>query len=176
MRTVTLQDAVLLPSTVVAVIVAVPAFSAVILPFSTVATAVLSDFHVTLLLVAFAGNTVTVREADSPTFRSSVDLFRDTPVTVITDGDTVTVQDAVLFPSSVVTVMVAVPAFSAVTLPLLTVATEVLSDFHVIFLLVAFAGDTVAVRVAESPTFRSKDDLSKEISVTETVVFSVTVI
>ena len=68
---------------------------------------------------------------------------------------TVTWQVAVLLPSAVVTVMVAVPAFTAVTLPLSTVATEVSEDFHVTALLVAFAGATVAVKVVVLPS--SKD-------------------
>jgi hypothetical protein len=51
--------------------------------------------------------------------------------------------------------MVAVPAATAVTTPLeLTVATEVLLLLHVTLLLVAFAGDTVAVKVAVWPTVK----------------------
>jgi hypothetical protein len=54
---------------------------------------------------------------------------------------TVTVHVDVLFPSSVVTVIVAVPASTAVTVPLaLTVATDVLLLVHVTFLFVAFDG------------------------------------
>ncbi len=55
--TVTLHDALrLLPSVVVAVIVAVPAENAVTLPLLfTVATDVLLDFHETVLLVASLG-------------------------------------------------------------------------------------------------------------------------
>jgi hypothetical protein len=46
--------------------------------------------------------------------------------------DTVTAHVAVLLPSAVVTVIVAVPTAIPVTLPLDdTVATEVLLDFHV---------------------------------------------
>ena len=53
---------------------------------------------------------------------------------------TVTVQVAVLLPSSVVTVMVAVPALTAVTVPFCTVATLVLLLVHVTFWFVALAG------------------------------------
>ncbi len=55
--TVTLHEALrLLPSVVVAVIVAVPAETAVTLPLLfTVATDVLLDFHETVLLVASLG-------------------------------------------------------------------------------------------------------------------------
>ena len=51
-----------------------------------------------------------------------------------------------LLPSAVVTVIVAVPGALAVTRPeLLTVATVVLLDFHVTFLLLVLLGVTVAV-------------------------------
>lgn len=60
---------------------------------------------------------------------------------------------SVKFPSSVVTVIVAVPADSAVINPLLfTVATSVSLLINVTALFVAFAGDTVAVIVSLSPT------------------------
>ena len=59
---------------------------------------------------------------------------------------TVTLHVAVLLPSSVVTVMVAVPTLTPVTSPLLTVAIEASFVSHVTFLLVAFVGSTVAVR------------------------------
>jgi len=68
---------------------------------------------------------------------------------------TVTAQVAVFAPSTVVTVMVALPAATAVTTPLeLTVATEVLLLLQLTLLLVALAGDTVAVSVAVCPTVK----------------------
>ena len=61
---------------------------------------------------------------------------------------TVTVHVAVLDPSDVVTVIDAVPAAFAVTMPLEdTVAIDVLLDVQVTDLSVAFEGVTVAVRV-----------------------------
>jgi hypothetical protein len=61
---------------------------------------------------------------------------------------TVTVALAVFAPSWVVAVMVAVPTALAVTLPVVsTVATAVLLDVQLTVLLVAFAGDTVAVKL-----------------------------
>ena len=57
-----------------------------------------------------------------------------------------------MLPSSVVTVIVADPALTAVTLPLDTVATEVLLLFQLTFLLVALLGLMVAVRVYSSPS------------------------
>jgi hypothetical protein len=57
---------------------------------------------------------------------------------------TFTVQVAVMFPSTVVAVMFAVPTFLAVTNPLeLTVATCKSLVFHSTFLLVASVGSTV---------------------------------
>ena len=64
-----------------------------------------------------------------------------------------TVQAAVKLLSAVVTVIVAVPAPTAVTLPVAsTVATLSLSLLHVTFLLVALSGVMVAVRGSVSPT------------------------
>ena len=60
----------------------------------------------------------------------------------------VTAQVAVLPPSAVVTVIVEIPAATAVTTPLLlTVATPVLLDDQLTDWFVAFEGDTVAVSV-----------------------------
>ena len=60
--TVTLQVAVLLPSTVLQVIVTVPLPTAVILPDElTVATFLLLDDHFTLWLLALEGLTVALR-------------------------------------------------------------------------------------------------------------------
>ena len=71
---------------------------------------------------------------------------------------TVTVQVAVLLPSVVVTVIVVVPAVSAVTWPLLfTVATAVLLLDHETLLSVAFAGKMVYVRSVLPPIWRLAD-------------------
>ena len=60
-------------------------------------------------------------------------------------------------PSSVVTVMVAVPSATAVTLPFsFTVATLVSLLSHVTFWLVALPGVMVAVRVPPFPGFRDR--------------------
>ena len=56
------------------------------------------------------------------------------------------------------TVIVAVPAATAVTKPVLeTVATLVVSDCHVTFLFVALLGAIVAVNCCLSPTVREAD-------------------
>ena len=60
-------------------------------------------------------------------------------------------------PSSVVTVIVAEPAFFAVTTPELeTVATVVLLEDQVTFLFVAFVGVTVATRLWVSPSVMTR--------------------
>ena len=150
--TVTEQVAVLFPSTVLTVIVAVPALTAVTTPeLDTVATDVLFDDHVTDLFDAFEGETVAVRVYVDPSVKVKDDLSKDTPVTGTT---TVTAQVAVFAPSLVITVIVADPAAFAVTRPEEdTVATEVLLDDQVTDLSVALDGETVAVRVLVLPTF-----------------------
>ena len=142
-----LQVAVLLPSSVVTVIVVVPAFKAVTLPSTTVATDVLLLFHDTFLLVALSGLTVAVKVIVSPSVNEAVVLSNDTLVTGYTFATTVTLQVAVLAPSSVFAVMVAVPGAIAVTTPPLTDATEELLEIHRIVLFSASEGEIVAVIV-----------------------------
>ena len=70
---------------------------------------------------------------------------------------TLTVKLAVLDPSIVVTVMIVVPSANGVTTPFTTVATVGALDVQVTFLLVAFAGEIVAVKVlVPVPTLRFK--------------------
>ena len=96
-------------------------------------------------------------------------LFKETPVTETMLLLTVTEHVAVLFPSSVLTVIVALPAFLAVIVPFETVATLVLLDVQVTFLLVALFGLTVAVNVSVPPTTRVVEFLFKVMPVTLTV-------
>ena len=73
------------------------------------------------------------------------------------------------WPFSNVAVMVAVPALTAVTVPVLsTVATLLLLLLQVTFLLVALSGCTVAVRVSVPPTVRDRLVLSRVTPVTGT--------
>ena len=66
---------------------------------------------------------------------------------------TVTSHFVVFAPSSVVTVIAALPGATAVTSPVAeTVATFSSLDDQLAFLFVAFSGRTVAVRVALSPS------------------------
>ena len=80
---------------------------------------------------------------------------------------TVTSQVANLPPADAV--MVAVPAARAVTVPLDTVATDVLEDVQVTVLSVALSGSTVARRVSELPGARVNAVLSRVIEETGTV-------
>ena len=77
--TVTATVAVL-PLWVLAVIVAVPTAFAVIVPFDTVATEELEVVQVTVLFVAFSGNTVAVAVQLRPTRRLAVLLESVMPV------------------------------------------------------------------------------------------------
>ena len=139
--TVTLHVAVFDPSFVVTVMTALPAFTAVTLPFwSTVTMALLLDCHVTVLSVASLGLTVAVRVSLLPFSIVSSVLFKDTEATDIT---TVTEQSAVKLPA--VAEIVAVPAETALTTPSeLTLATTTFELFHVTVLSVALSGETVA--------------------------------
>ena len=118
--------AVLEPSCVVTVMVAVPTDTPVTSPLAlTVATAVLLLLQVTFWFVAFAGVMVEL-SCCVPPIRTEAEVGDTlTPVTSI--GLTVMTEVAVLAPSAVVTVMVAVPTDTPVTRPVaLTVATAVL--------------------------------------------------
>ena len=129
-------------------IVVVPALTPVTTPDElTVATEGFDDDQDTALFVAFEGVTVAVKVPVPPTPISIAVLSRETPVTDTVGAITVTVHDPYLFvPSVAVALMVAVPAFTAVTTPdELTVATEGSDDDHDTALFVAFEGVTVAV-------------------------------
>ena len=139
--TVTLQVAECSPA--LAIMVASPPPTAFTLPSATVTTSALEVLQVTVLLVASSGFTVAARVVSCPLIRFRVLLSRETEVTSITFLETATVQVAVLSPA--LAVMVAVPSFTAVTLPVLsTVAISALSVLQATVLSVASLGDTVA--------------------------------
>ena len=150
--------------------VALPGLPASTSPLSTATTAASLVVQVTVLSVASSGVTVAVRVAFSPDFRVSSVLSRLTPVTATSPLSTVTLQVAVLPPSLVLTVMVAVPGLPARISPLSTATTGGSLDVQVTLLSVAFAGVTVAVRVAFSPDFRVSSVLSRLMPVTATVL------
>ena len=114
MLTVTAQEALFPPAE--AVIVALPAAAPVTFPPETVATDELLVAHVTALSKASLGETVAVRVEEDPLSNDRLVALNVTPVTALLV--TVTVQVAVLLPSEVVAVMVAVPGPFAVTVPL----------------------------------------------------------
>ena len=81
---------------------------------------------------------------------------------------TVTAQSAVFLPSTVVTVIFAVPSATAVTLPFSsTVATDGLSLLQETLLLAASLGRIVAAKVCVSPTVRANSVLSRVIPLTK---------
>ena len=106
------------------------------------------------MFIAFCGVNTGFNWNVSPT---AVNVFFVTSKAIpVTRSPTVTSQDAVLFPSSVVTVILAVPVVTAVTSPFSsTVAASGLDDSQVTFLFVAFSGATVAVNCRVSPTWVS---------------------
>jgi hypothetical protein len=131
-ETVMEHAAVLLLSTVVTVITALPTATPTTTPFVTVAMLELLLDHITFWLVALEGVTVAVSVSKPPTVMLAELLFRDTLVTGTTTALTVTAQVAVLLPSAVVTVIVAFPAATPVIIPVdETVATPVLLLLHV---------------------------------------------
>jgi len=164
--TVILQEAVLPPSSVVTVIVAVPTLTPLTTPPVTVATAVLLLLHVTFLFAALEGVIAELSSSVPPTTMLVDVLFKDTPVTAT--GLTVTAQDAVLPPSAVVTVIVAVPTLTPVTKPPVTVATAVLLLLHVTFLFAALAGVIAELSSSVLPTKMPVDVLFKITPLTAT--------
>jgi hypothetical protein len=170
--TVIVHDAVKPPSAVVTVIVAIPAATAVTNPLEdTIALLPSEVLHVTFWFVAFAGAMVAVSCSVPPTEIVVVDLFRLTPVTFITAGDTVIVHDAVKPPSAVVTVIVADPAETPVTSPLaFTVAFAESLLVHIRVWLVAPVGAIVAVSCSVPPTATDVDVLLRVTPITVIVV------
>lgn len=153
--TVTLHFAVT-PEEAFTVMVALPAFPAVMTPFLfTFATLVLLLFIVTFPL-AFCGETVYRKVAFPPESRVTRLKFS---LIFFTCGLTTRTVQVAFFPLAVVTVIFVLPAFSAVTCPLaFTVATFGLLLLHV-SLLVTPAGRSVAVRDFVFPILIVMEDL-----------------
>ena len=172
--TVTAHEAVR-PLDEVAVIVAFPALTAVTTPaLETEATELSEEDHATDLSVASSGVIVAVSVAFSPSVRVSSDWLIEIPVTSIIFGLTVTAHEAVR-PLDEVAVIVAFPAFRAVTTPSMeTEATEVSEDDQITDLSVASSGVIVAVSIAFSPSVRVRSDWLIEMPVTS-IIFGFTV-
>jgi hypothetical protein len=169
--TLTAQAAVLPPSSVVTVIVAVPAATALTTPSVTVAIEGALVSQVTLLFVALAGVKMATRVWLPPTARLIEVLLKETEATGISVGLTLTAQVAVLPPLSVVTVMVALPAATALTTPFVTVAIEGALLLHVTLVFFAVDGVTVAVKTASPPTIRLRVGVSSFTPVTAPGLF-----
>ena len=112
---------------------AVPLPIPVTLPFaSTVATFLSDELQVMFLLSAFSGRTVAVSVSVSPLWRVSSFLLSFTePAGSVTS----TSHCALKPPSSVVTVITALPLLIPETVPLFTTATASSDELHVTFLL-----------------------------------------
>jgi hypothetical protein len=91
--------------------------------------------------------------------------------TLVTGVETVTRHVSVIFLSTVVTVIVAVPFEIAVTRPPATVATEELLLDHATFVFEAFEGRIVAVSVELPPGFRLNVSTLSETPVTATLLW-----
>ena len=127
--TVTCVVAVLLPSTVAAVIVATPGFLANTLPLSSTNAILISEeLQLIDLLSALPGVTVAVMVKLSPSVTVLLVGSTVMPVTDTAFFCTVTAVVAVLPPSAVLAVIVALPACLPVTLPLLSTAATAASD------------------------------------------------
>ena len=166
--TVTAQVALLPPSAVVTVMVAVPGATAVTTPLAlTVATELLLLCQVTFGFVASTGATVAVRVRVLYSARVACVSLR---LTLETGILTVTAQAAVLSPSAAVTVMVASPTPTPVTRPFWsTVATEVLSLVHVTLWFVASVGVKLTVSFSVASLIRSAELLLRRTPVRGTV-------
>ena len=140
--------------------VAVPALTAVTLPFSTVATVSSLEVQVTVLSSALSGLTVAVRVSFLPTSRVRAVLFSSMLATgtgVGVASFTVTAQEADCSPA--LAVIIALPEATAVTLPVeSTVATSGLSEDQATVSVVS-DGVTVAVRVSVAPTVKVSSSL-----------------
>lgn len=166
-----LHVAVFPPSSVVTVIVAVPAATGETTPPETVTIALLLLVHDTFWFVAFVGAIVAVSVAVAPpTTKPRLVVLRLTLVTETIFAVTVTAHVAVLLPSTVVTEMVAAPVEMAVTTPPVTVAMDLSELVQVTVLSVAVVGATVAVKVACPAITRERVGLFKLTPVTETVL------
>ena len=107
------------------------------------------DFHFSPLFVAFSGTKFTA----SCIFPPSSTVWFTSPDTSVT----VTFTSALTpDPSDADAVILASPAFTAVSLPLSTCTTSPALDDHVTFLFVASSGLTTAFRVASSPVFKER--------------------
>ena len=143
-------------------IVAFPTFSAVTFPASSTLSTVSSDVvHIIVTSFASVGSTFAVTVVSSPTFSF---LLSAVTVTLLSSGvgsgftsssTSISTLSVTFFsPCTAVAVIVAFPAFSAVTFPASSTLSTVASDvFHVIVTSFASVGSTFAVTVVSSPTF-----------------------
>ena len=171
-ETSTSHVAVIWSCWVVTVILVCPVAMAVTVPVSsTFAILGLSLLQITLWFLTLSGITVATRVHCCPTPIIHLYLSRRTSVTCTLLSSfsslTVTLQNAVKPPSSVVTVIIVLPGLTAFTTPVsLTVAILVFRLLQVIFWLVASTGVITAVRGFFCPTSKVRFCLSRLTPVT----------
>jgi hypothetical protein len=138
---------------------------AVTTPFVTVAIELSLVLQTTTWSVAFAGKTVADKVSLVPEKIAIEEIFKTTPVT--STGDMVTTHVPERPPAAAVIVTLpALPVLFAVTIPFVTVANVLSLVLHVTSLLVAFDGETAAVRVVLAPDARVAVLRSKSTEVT----------
>ena len=176
--TVTVDFATFCPSSVITDISTVPSATPVTTPFwVTVAIFSSLETHFKFLFVAFSGLIVAISVTLFPT---TILLFIGVTLTPVTltvvlssfllsscllssffvssvglefcDFFTVIFASALLFPLSVIAVIVTFPSFIPVTIPFSTVAILSLLEIHFTFLFATPSGFTSAVSIAFSPT------------------------
>ena len=157
LETVTVQVADLPLALLVAVTVAVPGATAVMLqkvPDALILAIFSSEVvHSRVLSTASSGLTTAETPCSFPTYRESFEKLSEMVLTLMTDGSTVTVQvPLTLGVDTLFAVIVVVPAFKAVTFPLLsTVATVLSEESQVSEGSKAFEGSTVLTMLPVSP-------------------------
>ena len=144
-----------------------PGATAVTLPLETVAALVFDDDHVISLFVAFAGAMVAVIVLFSPVFKFNVAGETLMPVTLTTGFVTVTVQVALTTVglNLLAAVILAVPALTAVTFPLLSTVAMLASEELQTMKSSGVCGDGVAVNFSAFPSLRDSCDLLSVIPV-----------
>ena len=106
----------------------------------------MSESQLTDVLVAFVGSTDAMSCILLPTLKADIGILHLNVTPVTGTVETVITDVAAKPPSCVVAVIAAVPAATAVTIPLeSTVTTGGLSEVHLTVLSVAFIGNTVGI-------------------------------
>ena len=140
--------------------VALPGISVFTFPSATRATRVSEELQLTLGSVASSGSTVAFKSASSPSIRVKETWLKAMESTGMNFFSTTISQRADFSPAWAATV--ALPGFSACTLPSATLATKVSEQLQLTSGWVAFSGRTVAFSMASLPSSRAIKSKSSE--------------